>query len=56
MYGFPLAIYCYVKISNSSSKFIKYTDVLREAVTLLLCIIIWCRYQLSEDANQRNGV
>ena len=55
MYGFSLAISCYVKISNSSSKLIKYTDVLLEAVTLS-CIIIWCRYQLSEDVNQRNGV
>ena len=56
MYGFSLAISCYVKISNSSSKLIKYTDALLEAVTLLSCIIIWCRYQLSEDANERNGV
>ena len=34
MYGFPLAMFCCVKISNIPSKFVKYIDVpLFKAVT-----------------------
>ena len=41
MYGFPLAISCFIKTSNISRKFVKYTDVtLLKAITIGLCVML----------------
>ena len=42
MYGFTLAIFCFVKPSNIPSKFIEYIDVLLfKAVTYTSSICAW---------------